>query len=109
MATKKNVTMEPENNALAPSEMVEKESITPENSAAQDSSDDMDLNELLESMDSDSEQESLDVPEDAETFPEELFEDLDTDRGSNINKLLCFDFFLGSKRGKVISKIPSSS
>ena len=99
MATKKNVTMEPENNALVPSEMVEKESITSENpiseaadtanadeviSAAQDSSDDVDLNELLESMDSDSEQESLDVPEDAETFPEELFEDLDTDTPTDV-------------------------
>lgn len=99
MATKKNVTMEPENNAFVPSEMVEKESITSENpiseaadtanadeviSASQDSPDDVDLNELLESMDSDSEQESLDVPEDAETFPEELFEDLDTDTPTDV-------------------------
>ena len=99
MATKKNVTIEPENNALVPSEMVEKESITPENpiseaantanadeviSAAQDSSDDMDLNKLLESMDSDSEEESLDVPEDVENFPEELFEDLDTDTPTDV-------------------------
>lgn len=100
MATKKNETMKPENDALIPSEMVEKESITPENpipeaantanadeviSAVQDVSDDMDLNELLENMDSDSEEVSLDVPEDAETFPEELFEDLDTDTPTDVS------------------------
>ena len=94
MATKKNATMEPENNAFVPGETVEQESISPENTvlkdtnspnpeeippAAPDASDDADLNELLESMDSDSEEDSLDVSDDTKTFPEELFEDLDTD------------------------------
>ena len=99
MATKKNVTMEPENNALVPSETVEQESITPENTVPRDTdtanteavtpdapeaSDDTDLNELLESMDTISEQESPDVQEDTETFPEELFEDLDTDTPTDV-------------------------
>jgi len=99
MATKKNVTMEPENNALVPGETDGQEIMAPENTMsedtdstnaeevtddAQDAFDDVDLNELLESMDSDSEEESLDVTEDAETFPEELFEDLDTDTPTDV-------------------------
>ena len=99
MATKKNVTMEPKNNALVPGETVEPESITPENTAPRDAdtenteavtpaspetSDDTDLNELLESMDTISEEESPDVQEDTETFPEELFEDLDADTPTDV-------------------------
>lgn len=94
MATKKNETIKPENNALEPVETDGLEGITPENTVSesteienakettattQDTSDDMDLNELLESMNGVSDEESLAVPEDAETFPTELFEDLETD------------------------------
>ena len=40
---------------------------------------DMDLNELLEHMDSNPEEETLPASEDAETFPAELFEELDSE------------------------------
>lgn len=94
MATKKNTNMEPDNKAFDSGESMEQDPITPENAAdegtktadaenvtavSENTTDDLDLNELLESMDDESEEESLDISEDAETFPEELFEDLDTD------------------------------
>ena len=94
MATKKNANMEPDNKAFDFGESMEQEPITPENATdegtktadaenvtavSENTTDDLDLNELLESMDDASGEESLEIPEDAETFPEELFEDLDTD------------------------------
>ena len=94
MATKKNANMEPDNKAFDSGESMEQEPITPENATdegtktadaenvtavSENTTDDLDLNELLESMDDASGEESLEIPEDAETFPEELFEDLDTD------------------------------
>ena len=98
MATKKNANMEPDNKAFDSGESMEQEPITPENAVdkgtktadaenvtavSENTTDDLDLNELLESMDDASGEESLEIPEDAETFPEELFEDLDTDIPTN--------------------------
>ena len=72
MATKKNTNMEPDNKDLYSVESTGQELLTPENAAdegtetanpenvtgsAQDTSDVMDLNKLLESMDGESEEE----------------------------------------------------
>lgn len=69
MATKKNEMMEPENKAL---EVTETE-------AAQEVSDEMDLNMLLEGMDSSPDEEALTAPDGEDTFPAEFLEELDTD------------------------------